>query len=763
MNAADPLSVTAMFPPAASLYHGVSRAGVLILGPEGDIRFSNTDARAILGLTPEQLHGQAFFDLFARAIDEDGRPIPPAARLVARVLASDRRVAGEVFGVYPTGAADPVWLRISTDPEIGPDGQVVQILYSFVDVTAFRHAAKALQESERRFREMLEQIRLIAIMLDCTGRITFVNAFLLQLTSWDAEEVIGRDWFEIFVPPDQHAPLKAAFEDWMQGRVEYSHFENPIQTRQGERRLISWNNTILRNVQGQMIGTASIGEDITEQKASEAALSASETRFAKVFRASPDAIVITRLQDGQIIDANDAWCALTGYSRGEAARLGTTRGAMWADPMQWDAMYMRARRDGAVRDFDFAFRTKASEIRLGNLSADVVNIEGQDCLLTITRDTTTRRRLEAQMLATERQNALGRLAAGVAHEFNNILTGIMGRIDLLALDTKDPNDAATLRLIQKALDDGAAVVRRVQAFARSTTPGEFHALAVGELVNDVISLTQAHWQVPQMPGSRITLRTQIEQGLAVQGNATEMREVLTNLILNAVDALPHGGRLFVGAEASGANVVLSVCDNGVGMDAATQEYIFEPFFTTKATGNGLGLAVVKDIVQRHNGEIKVVSNRGKGTLFTITLPAAPEVSALPALSVPLAPTTPARILAVDDDPGLGPLLQSMLAVAGHDVIVATNGAEALALLEQVPFDLVCTDLGMPGMNGWEVARYVRARAPGIPVILITGWGVQLDPAEMAAHTVDFVLSKPYRVAQVLEVVAQALALPHEGC
>jgi CheY-like chemotaxis protein len=271
-----------------------------------------------------------------------------------------------------------------------------------------------------------------------------------------------------------------------------------------------------------------------------------------------------------------------------------------------------------------------------------------------------------------------------------------------------------------------------------------------------------------MPGAAdrgITLRTQIEQGLLVQGNPTELREVLTNLIFNAVDALPYGGRIVVGAEAQRQSVVLTVRDSGLGMDAATQARIFEPFFTTKATGSGLGLAVVKDIVQRHGGEIRVVSNVGGGTLFTMTLPAIQDLALLapaPAAApnaLPPAPALPrtARILAVDDDPGLGQMLQAMLGAAGHDVVITTGGAEALALFEGGNFDLVCTDLGMPGMNGWEVARAVRARAPGTPVILITGWGMSLDPAEIAAQTVDFVLAKPYRVTQVQEIVAQALA------
>jgi CheY-like chemotaxis protein len=205
-------------------------------------------------------------------------------------------------------------------------------------------------------------------------------------------------------------------------------------------------------------------------------------------------------------------------------------------------------------------------------------------------------------------------------------------------------------------------------------------------------------------------------------------------------------------------VVLTVRDTGTGMDAATQARIFEPFFTTKLSGSGLGLILVKNIVTNHHGEIAVVSAPGAGTTFTITLPAAGRTPGVTA-PLPAEPPRPpgARILAIDDDPDLADMLRAMLRMDGHEVVVVTSGPEGLAQLAAQPFDLVCTDLGMPGMNGWEVVREVRARAPGVPIALITGWGNQLNAADLAAHGVDFLLSKPYRIRQLHDLVAQALA------
>jgi CheY-like chemotaxis protein len=247
---------------------------------------------------------------------------------------------------------------------------------------------------------------------------------------------------------------------------------------------------------------------------------------------------------------------------------------------------------------------------------------------------------------------------------------------------------------------------------------------------------------------------------AVMGNASALREVLMNLIFNAVDAMPHGGVLGFRTWAERGRVRLSVSDTGVGMDEETRRKCFDPFFTTKGVGNsGLGLAVSYSIVQEHEGEISVRSRPGAGTTFDIELPlvavevgeARPEEqSALPSM----------RILVVDDELAVLEAVSGLLELGGHRVTVAGGGQEALGILEQDEFGVLITDLGMPGMNGWEVAEEAKARWPGMPVLLLTGWGQRLEEDERLRY-IDGVAAKPVRLKD-LESSLRAVLEPSDG-
>ena len=240
---------------------------------------------------------------------------------------------------------------------------------------------------------------------------------------------------------------------------------------------------------------------------------------------------------------------MMGYSREEVLGQPAEQFNIWSDPADRAQMERVWQEQGALRDYEVAIRHKSGEVRYISTSTETIEIEGEPCVLSIHQDITERKQMEERVRAAERLGALGRVAAGVAHEFNNILAGIMGRLDLLALEVREPGPTATLHIIQQAVEDGATVVQRVQAFSRLRTLDAPVPVAVSELVNDVVSMTQPRWQtLPEQQGRALTLRTQIEQGLVVQGNPTELREVLTNLIFNAIDALPQGGQIAIGAE-----------------------------------------------------------------------------------------------------------------------------------------------------------------------------------------------------------------------
>jgi signal transduction histidine kinase/ActR/RegA family two-component response regulator len=364
-----------------------------------------------------------------------------------------------------------------------------------------------------------------------------------------------------------------------------------------------------------------------------------------------------------------------------------------------------------------------------------------------------------RLVQTERLRALGEMASGVAHDFNNLLAVILGRVQLLQIRAQDPDLCHGLATIERAAADAAHTVRRIQEFTRTRQTKVFQPVDVRHVVREAIELTRGRWRdEAQVRGVTYALRTDFADVPVVAGEAAELREVVTNLLLNALDAMPNGGTLDFGVRAEAGSVVVTVRDTGGGMPAEVRERVFEPFFTTKGPrSTGLGLSVAYGIVQRHGGRIEVESAEGRGTTFTIRLPS--PVVLLPGKPVVAEPVLPrpggpaARVLVIDDERSVRELLVDILQSAGHVPLAAADAASGLAMLERVgPLDVALIDLGLPGMSGWDLAARVRARRPGLPLVLITGWGDRLDPAELERSGIREVIAKPFRTEQVLRVV-----------
>ena len=380
-------------------------------------------------------------------------------------------------------------------------------------------------------------------------------------------------------------------------------------------------------------------------------------------------------------------------------------------------------------------------------------------------------RIREQFSQIEKLSALGELASGVAHDFNNTLAGILGRAQLL-LRTNDPEKIDRgLRIIIKTAEDGAKTVKRIQDFARQRRDHDFDLISMGQILLDVSEITRPRWKdQAEACNVHIQLEVEIRSNRKVMGDESELREVLVNMVFNAVDAMPQGGRLTLRAEDSGDFVVISVADSGAGMSPEVRSRIFDPFFTTKGkAGMGLGLAVSFGIVRRHEGTIEVDSEVGRGSTFKIRLPAANAVSEPTSKTVNDAeapadtksPDTQNKsskqqpsILVVDDEPCVRDLLKDILESEGCRVYLASGGREALAMFDAREFDAVFTDVGMPGMSGWELAHAIRQRSK-IPIAVITGWGEAVGSEDQRKAGVDWVITKPFeadRIASLAEDV-----------
>ncbi|HMH51340.1 MAG TPA: GAF domain-containing protein, partial [Candidatus Acidoferrum sp.] len=361
-----------------------------------------------------------------------------------------------------------------------------------------------------------------------------------------------------------------------------------------------------------------------------------------------------------------------------------------------------------------------------------------------------------QLVRTEKLRALGEMASGVAHDFNNLLAAILGRAQLLQRYVHDPKLASWLQVIERSAVDGAQTVRRLQEFARVRRDEPFAPVDLNAVIRDAIEMTQSRWREDALrQGVVIDVNMVTAPQATVAGDAVELREVMTNLILNAVDAMPQGGTLTLTSAVIGDSVDLTVSDTGTGIPPAVKERIFDPFFTTKGPqGTGLGLSMSYGILSRHGAHITVDSEEGRGTTFRITfsrgealVPSTSDVDDEPV------PVESLRCLVVDDEESVATVLGDVLEASGHQVVVLTDGADAIARVRQEAFDVVFTDLAMPRVSGWDVAHAVKSAAPGVPVFMVTGFGVELSPAERRAHGVVEVFSKPLRIEDITRAVA----------
>lgn len=374
------------------------------------------------------------------------------------------------------------------------------------------------------------------------------------------------------------------------------------------------------------------------------------------------------------------------------------------------------------------------------------------------------RAAQDKLVSSEKLNAIGLIAHGVAHDFNNMLGSILGRAQLLKSQLRDPALLRHAEVIEKAAIDGAETVRRIQEIGRQDRADDFVLVDLDAIVADVVELTQPRWRdLTKSEARPVEVVVERCPGAVVAGNPSELREVLVNLVHNAVDAMPTGGTLRLSTAMADDSCYVRVADTGTGMPDDIRHRIFDPYFTTKGDrGTGLGLSVSHSIIRRHGGDIEVHSRTegtDRGTTFIISLPSVPNVR--PNLPTTLPPSARsngrARVLVVDDEANIREILAEILMNGDHDVVTAADGAEALHLLrESADFDLVFTDLGLPGMNGYEVASEVKRINPSLPVGLVTGWGATLDAEKARAHGVDLVLSKPFRYDQVLGLVEEAL-------
>jgi PAS domain S-box-containing protein len=490
------------------------------------------------------------------------------------------------------------------------------------------------------------------------------------------------------------------------------------------------------------------------------------------------AISITTIQDGRYLNVNEAFLQMFLYERRDVIGKTSNDLRFWVEAAQRSEMVRVLSESGRLTGFRVQGRTSKQEILELELFAELIDLDGQQCLLAITRDITDVQRLESQFQQAQKMEAVGLLAGGVAHDFNNLLGVIMGYSDLV-LDSFSSDDPRghQVQQIKKAGLRATSLTRQLLAFSRKQI-FQPRILDLNALVNDFNKM------LVRMVGEDIELVCNLKPGIRqIKADPGQIEQVIMNLVVNSRDAMPTGGRLIIEtsnvdldetycrahpAVQPGLYAMVAVSDTGVGMDAKTQARIFEPFFTTKelGKGTGLGLATVYGVVKQSGGYVWVYSELGKGTTFKIYFPRIDEpVQAVAAMDQgkPELLRRSETILLVEDAESLRDLTRVLLEDNGYTVFVAENGAEAIELAERKgqPIHLLLTDVVMPGMSGREVASYLTAKRPDMRVIYMSGYTNDVIAHHGVLDSGISFIEKPFSQETLMRKLREVLDRPEK--
>ena len=374
---------------------------------------------------------------------------------------------------------------------------------------------------------------------------------------------------------------------------------------------------------------------------------------------------------------------------------------------------------------------------------------------------TTLETAQTQVVQQERLRALGEMASGVAHDFNNTLTPILGFSELLLMDPGMMNDPENVRrlleTIHTSAEDAATVVNRLRDFYRPREQADvLGPVEVNQIVKQAITLTEPRWKgQAQKRGVTVRVMPELSRVPLVRGDESELREVLVNLIFNSVDAMPEGGTIILRTRQDSGDVLVEVEDTGAGMNEEVRQKCLEPFFTTKGDkGTGMGLAGAFGVIRRHGGSIRIRSAVGQGTAVTLRLASEASAEGRPQDAPESAPPDPLRILVVEDETIVSQVIEDYLDVDGHHVVTASNGREALELFRIESFDVVLTDRAMPGMNGDELAAALKRICPELPIIMVSGFGKMMVASGEKSEHVDAIVGKPVNRRDLREALAE---------
>jgi two-component system cell cycle sensor histidine kinase/response regulator CckA len=705
-----------------------SPASIFITDPRGTIQYVNRKFTEITGYSATEAIGQT-----PRMLKSGLTPPEYYRALWSTILAGstwhaeiqNRRKSGQLY-----------WDEVTISPIRDARGAIMRFLAVQQDITDRKRTEQALRERDERFQQLADNINEVFFIQDIQYRETLY-------ISPAYEKIWGRTCQSLYddprsfldpVPPEDQARLIASIARNQQGE-DAGDVEFRVVRPDGDVRWMLAHAVPVRNAQGEVYRIAGVALDITERKRAEDALAGSLARLRALMDNAKDGISLIS-PEGVLVDVNPRILEMLGRERAdvvghhiqEFSPPDTAGGKVTA--------FGQAVAQGGGEVLDVPLRRPDGQETLVDFSVSVFAIASERLVLAIGRDVTEQRSLERQLRQAQKMEAVGRLAGGVAHDFNNVLTAIFGYADLVMEDLP-PNSQSRkdLEEVRKAAQRASALTRQLLAFSRQQVLAPA-VLSLNDLVEDIDKMLR------RTIGEDVELRSSLARDLGnVRADPGQVQQVLMNLVVNARDAMPVGGKVLIETANAdltetyaerhqpvipGQYVMLAVSDTGIGMSPAITAKIFEPFFTTKekGKGTGLGLSTVYGIVKQSNGYVWVYSEPGRGTTFKIYLPRvdAPADAHAPAREAGTLAGSETILLAEDDE-SLRRLAKGLLERLGYTVLEAENAAQALALAgtRAGPIHLLVSDVVMPGASGRELARRLAETRAETKVLYMSGY------------------------------------------
>jgi PAS domain S-box-containing protein len=623
----------------------------------------------------------------------------------------------------------------------------------------FHQALNKVSRSEANFRAIIESAPEAIYMFDVTTRrILDCNPFTTEWLGYTRQELIGMGVEDIL------GPMSEGVDDNIRKALDHGFVriqERQFRTKSGALVDAEVTGTAIE-IQGQKCFVALV-RDITERKKIEALL-----RYKELFQNVIDPVFINHSQ-GAFLEVNDVACKRLHYSHEQMLKL-TFRDI--ARPFQYGVLRRMGQkiRCGEAVQFELETLTSTGEVIPFEFHSRLIEFQRKPAILSVARDLSYRKRMEETLIRTERLSAVGEMAAGVAHNFNNLLQMILGAGEAALAKLSEGEirrSRDVLLTLIEACHRGADIVRRIKDFTMVKTDEmeEAKVFDLGELVSEAVQLTKSLWANPVNP-NKYTLNYIRPLGALVKGNPSELYEVLVNVIKNAIEAMPDGGTLEIAPKTINEKIHLSIRDSGIGIPEENLQRLFQPFFTTKGLKNsGLGLSSSYGIIKKHQGEMTVKSAPGQGTVFTIILPKAESVCKTENPPLPAnqeLDETKIKFLVIDDEKNILKMMELYFEDSSVELTTASSAQKGLQAICNDHYDVVLCDFSMDNMNGLQLCKAVNdytreAGLPKVPFLLYTGLTQKLNPAELACCGVDGVVSKPVSCAELQRIIQEKVS------